>query len=195
MAGANSIASVGRSLRRLLNDALSELPVPVSNAEAFLVRTESFESDSSDFRRPALTIYLYRIDFNKATRAAWSAVGSRDGQAHLPLDLHYLVTAWAANAEDEHRILGCAMQRLESMPVLAGPLLTTDGGWAPNEAVQLVLGEMSTEELMRTFDSLPGHYHLTVPYLARVVRLDARRLEPGPRVDTAIAGLTAGTRP
>jgi len=64
------------------------------------------------------------------------------------------------------------MEYLDQSPVLTGPLLQASAVWAPGEAVQLVLGEMSTEEVMRTSDSPPSDYRLSVPYLARVVRID-----------------------
>jgi hypothetical protein len=121
----------------------------------------------------ALSIYLYRVDFNKTMRAAWSGVGNQDGFAHLALDLHYLLTAWAANAEFEHRIIGRTMQVLETTPVLSGPLLESSGNWAPTESIQLVLEEISTEAVMRTFDSLPTDYRLSIPYIARMVRIDS----------------------
>jgi hypothetical protein len=108
MANLNSIAAAGRSLERLLNQAFSvpPAPVPEHNARAFLIRTEDFDqtSNQSIIQRPGLSIFLYRVDFNKTMRAAWSGVAYLDGQAHLPLDLHFLLTPWAQNAEDErHR--------------------------------------------------------------------------------------------
>ena len=107
---------------------------------------------------PMLSIFLYRVDFNKAMRAGWSGVGSLDGRSHLPLDLHFLLTAWAANAEFELRILGRAMQCLETYPSLSGPLLAGPS-WATGDSVQVVLEEISTEAVMRTFDSLPYDGH------------------------------------
>jgi hypothetical protein len=81
------------------------------------------------------------------------------------------------------------MQVLETTPVLAGPLLEASGGWAPNETVALLLEEISTEAVMRTFDSLPTDYRLSIPYIARLVRIDS--LEPVAElpVTTVIAGL------
>ncbi len=135
-------------------------------------------------------MFLYRVDFNKTTRAGWSAVGSMDGRAYLPLDLHFLLTAWAQNAEYELRILGRAMQIMEEHASLSGPLLVASGGWSAGDSVQVVLEELSTEAVMRTFDSLPHDYKLSVPYVARVVRLDGRVAAPDPEVVTAVAGVT-----
>jgi hypothetical protein len=203
MAGFAGIAAVGKSIERLLNAAFEEEQqdanpqrwlVPNKKTKAVLVRTADFEENAvgTSIGSPALSIFLYRIDFNKMMRAAWSAVGSQNGVAHLPLDLHFLLTAWADNAEFEHRILGKALQCLETTPILSGPLLYPSlfTSWAPNESIQIVLEEISTEALMRTFDSLPTDYRLSVPYIARITRLDSRQASLDPPVVTAITGLT-----
>lgn len=186
MANELSIAGTGRSLERLLTMAFADPPVPVPNSttRAVLVRTEDFDPNAvaTVIQRPALSLFLYRVDFNKTMRAAWSAVGHHDGRAHLPLDLHFLITPWADNAEHEQSILGRAMQCLEGTPMLGGPLLDAGGAFAPNEAVQIVMEEISTEAVMRTFDSLPTDYRLSVPYIARVLRLDGRDTNLAPRV-------------
>ena len=195
MAGFAAIASAGKSIERLLNLAFSERqPVAGKDTRAVLVRTDDLmpKNVPNAIGPYALSIFLYRVDFNKAMRAAWSAVGTDDGKGHLALDLHFLLTPWADNAEHEHLILGRAMQAIEYTPVLSGPLLyapalpyADEPQPAATEAVQLVLEEISTEALMRTFDSLPTDYRLTVPYIARVVRLDTREARITPPVTDA----------
>jgi Pvc16 N-terminal domain len=193
MAGSNAIAAAGKSIERVLTAGFTEAPIPVpgKTTKAILTRTEDLDKTALTgvIQPPALSIFLYRVDFNKATRAAWSGVSVHDGRAHLPLDLHFLLTAWADNAEFEHAILGRAIQCLDGVPILSGPLLLPAGGWATNEGVQLVMEEISTEAVMRLFDSLPTDYRLSVPYLARVVRVDARSAAPAPDVLTAVTGV------
>jgi len=197
MASFECIAAAGKSVERLLSACFLEAPVPVSGktTKAILVRTEDFKSATSTIQPPALSVFMYRVDFNKTTRAAWSAVGSLDGRAHLPLDLHFLITPWADDAEIEERILGRAMQCLETSPILSGPLLSVSGTWAPNEAVHLTLDDLSTEAVMRMFDSLPTDYKLSVPYLARIVRLDGRRVSGSPEVTGLIEGMVPSVTP
>jgi hypothetical protein len=194
MAEFNSIPAAGKSIERLLNAAFAQapLPVPGKTTKANLVRTEDFDrtSLSTIIVRPALSIFLYRVDFNKTMRAAWSGVSHLDGQTHLPLDLHFLLTPWADNAESEGAILGRAMQALDQTPILSGPLLHQSGGWAPNESINLLMDEISTEAVMRTFDSLAADYRISVPYIARVMRLDGQRVTPSPDVTTVIKGAT-----
>jgi Pvc16 N-terminal domain len=192
MANFNSIPATGKSIERMLNAAFAQAPEPVpgKTTKAFLVRSEDFDRESlaTIIVRPALSIFLYRVNFNKSMRAAWSAITHQDGRTHLPLDLHYLLTPWGDNAEAEAAVLGRAMQALDETPILSGPLLHQSGDWAPNEAVNLLLDEIETEAVMRTFDSLAADYRISVPYIARVVRLDGQRVSPAPNVSTLVTG-------
>ena len=201
MAGFTAIAAVGKSLERLLAQAFLERPpVPGKTTKAALVRTEDL---AHGLIKPilgdyGLSILLYRVDFNKMMRAAWSAVGHADGRGHLPLDLHYLLTPWADNAEHQHMIIGRALQALERRGMLSGPLLyepalppvplyVDEPTASATDNVQLVLEDVSTEALMRTFDSLPGDYRLSIPYVARVVRIDTLADDlPPPVIDADI---------
>lgn len=192
MAGYAGIAAVGKSIERMLNLAFTERqPVPGKVSRAVLIRTDDMAQGlvKQAIGTNALSIFLYRVDFNKAMRATWSSVGAGDGKGHLALDLHFLLTPWAENAEHEQMILGRAMQELEFTPVFAGPLLYApalpypdEPQAGPSEAVQIMLEEISTEALMRIFDSLPADYRLSVPYIARVVRLDTRNDRHAPPV-------------
>jgi hypothetical protein len=192
LAGFPAIAAAGKSIERILNEAFADVqPISGKTSRAVLVRTTDFEEANvpTAIGSPALSIYLYRADFNKTMRASWSAVGNQDGLGHLVLDLHFLLTAWADNAEFEHRIIGRTMQVLETKPVLSGPLLDSSGSWAPTETVSLVLEEISTEAVMRTFDSLPTDYRLSIPYIARMVRIDSLKAAPELPVTTVISGV------
>lgn len=196
MAGFTGISAVGISIERLLTQAFTiRQPIPSKISRAALIRTEDLADDTSIkalIGDQGLTILLYRVDFNKTMRAAWSAVGNADGKGYLALDLHYLITPWAENAEHQHMIVGRAMQVLEQTPVLAGPALYAptlplpayagEPQNSPTDSVQLLLEDISTEALMRTFDSLPSDYRLSVPYVARVVRIDTAEAQPTPPV-------------
>jgi len=192
MANFVGIAAALKSIERHLNSCFEEeQPISGRTTKAVLARTTDFESSllQSNIGSPALSIFLYRVDFNKTMRAAWSAVGSQDGFGHLAVDLHLLLTAWGDNAEFEFRIIGKAMQCIETTPLLSGPMLDPSGNWAPNETVQLVLEDISTEAVMRTFDSLPTDYRLSIPYIARIVRIDSRVPTPERPVTTLVTGI------
>jgi hypothetical protein len=197
MAGFRSIAAVGRSIEMVLNAAYAaDEPVDAGPTTALLVRTDDFpRNGGNELTPPALSILLYRVDFNKALRASWSATGHVDGRAHLPLDLHYLLTAWAENAEHEHQIIGRSMQVLEQLGALSGPLLHPAGDWLSDETVQLYLEDVATDDLMRTFDSLTLDFRLSIPYIARVVVITSEEKHPLGDVLTFVRGIRPDVTP
>lgn len=190
MAGFESIAAVGLSIERLLDQSFqARPPVPTKVSRARLIQTDDLDPKrNKDLSRPFVSILLYRVDFNKTLRAAMPANDPRNRQL-LPLDLHFLLTAWGANASAEHLLIGRTMQVLESRAVLRGPHLDPSGGWDPFDTVELVLEDLTTEDLMQTFYSLTCDFRLSVPYLARVVVLDGDEPDPDELVRTAAAGL------
>jgi hypothetical protein len=188
------ISATGKTIERLLNAAFAaEEPIGAAQpTKAVLVQTDDFarsNGDAGEIPARALAIFLYRVEVNKVMRAAWSAVASFDGQAHLPIDLHFLLMAFADNAEWEQQILGKAMQCLETTPSVSGPQLYPTADWAPNEAIHLLVEDLGIDSLLRTFDSLAVDYRLCVPYLARIVRLDGREAVPPPSTSTVITGM------
>jgi hypothetical protein len=197
MASFASVSAVGGSIERFLAAAFAaDPPVEGSTTGARLVRSEDLESSNLRlFQKPFLSILLYRLDFNRTLRAGWSAVGSQDGIPHLPLDLHFIITAWANDASSELKVLGRAMQALEATPILSGPLLLASGGFAPNESIQIVLEDLGVDALLRLFDTLPSDYKLSVPYVARVARIDGRTAQPSPPALTVVSGLTPTLEP
>jgi hypothetical protein len=194
MAGFGGIASVGKSIELVLNTGFQAVqPVDGELTQAILVRTDDIDPPAMAVPRPGLSILLYRVDFNKVTRSGWSAAGAEDGHSYLPLDLHYLLTAWGDNAEHEHRVIGRTLQILERPAGIGSAQLLPGGDWGPAESVQFFLEDLPTEDLMRTFDSLRCNFRLSVPYLVRIVVIVTNDAEPGPPVLTAVRGMRTGT--
>lgn len=180
---------MAKSVERLLKlrFAESEPTTGTTRTAVDLVTVDKLKSIAG----PALTIYFYRVDINRTMRAAWSAVGHHDGVGHLPLDLHFLLTAWAQDAEDELRIIGRAMELLESTPILTGPLLHSlnTNVWGAGESIQLLADEVPAETVLRVFDLWPVKHKLSVSYLARVMRLDTRPATPDLPVGTIVTAM------
>jgi hypothetical protein len=186
MAGFAGVGAVGTSLERVLNLAYAaEQPIDDTSqkTKAVLVRTDDLElGPNSAITPPALSILLYRVDFTKSMRSALASRAAAEGRAYLPLDLHYLLTAWADNAEHEHRIIGRTVQALEMLGALTGPTLDSSGSFDPQESVALLMEDMSTDDLMRTFEALCTDFRLSVPYLARVLVVSGVDADPLPPV-------------
>ena len=131
-----------------------------------------------------VTLYLYRISIDKHLRTV--ADPRSPGQPEtrpLGLELHYLLTAWAATAADEHTLMSWSMRELHMGATFARGRLVPARIWRPDETIQITPSELRHEDMMRIWDALAPAYRLSVSYLARVVRVDARTLPPaGPVV-------------
>jgi len=198
------IAATVLSIQEQLNRCFVELAAADPDAfrarpTARIVRTDDFGqiggSANSPIRFPTLSIFCYRVDVNRTMRPPWSAVAAVDGSIHLPLDIHLLLTPWDSDPEAELRILGATMQCLEQQPVLGGPRLHPLGGWAPGDAVRILNEDLVTEDVLRTFDTLPSDFRLSVSYCARIARIDAPDEPEHPDVTTVVRGLTPSPVP
>ena len=129
-----------------------------------------------------VSLLLYRIFPNGTYRIPSGRLGAngRRYRDDLPLDLHFLLTAWGTDASLQHTIAGWMMRTLEDTPVLPAALLdaVAPGVFRADEAVEIALAELSTEDLLRLWaDLVPNTYHVSIPYLARMVRLESRQFE------------------
>ncbi len=199
MGAFTAVAAVGLSIESMLDRQLKAAHSADSTLfnrqpRARLVRTEQFSRTPgapNAIDDGTVSVFCYRVDLNGTTRAPWSAVSAVTRRLHVPVDAHFLITAWESDAEAELRLLGCAITALESTPTLTGPLLHPVGRWEPGESVHLVNEDLVTEDVLRTFETLPADFRLSVSYVARVIQLNSPVSEDHPDVVTAIAGITA----
>lgn len=140
---------------------------------------------SDDFTHPmeqGVSLFLYRIYPNGAVRAPQGRLlpDGRRQRNKLPLDLHFLATAWARKASLQHEIAGWMMRVLEDNTVLTADLLNAPrpGVFQPEETVALTHTDLSVEDTFRIWDTVIDHsYQLSVPYVARTVEIESPRLE------------------
>lgn len=198
MADFASVAAVSSSLVRFITHCFEQQqPIPsggtnVTDTSVVAVRTEDLNiDDNPSAAPPCLAIFLYRVDFNSTTRAAFSSMAQAKGRSYLPLEFHYLMIPYGTTAEQEYRILGRTLQCIEDNPILTGPLLDPVTNWATNDSIQISMEELSTEDLMRIFDSLPVDYKLCIPYMAKVLVMHGRRQETLREVTRADQSLTS----
>lgn len=135
-------------------------------------------------------IYLHRISVDAFGRNRYLQP-TRPDQAprpELPINLHILIIGWSLGASAEAMLVAWAMQQLGSALELDfSHLGLADPHWGDQDRVQVVPEEMSTEDLMRVWDSLPGDYRLSSPYIIKTLRLEpARTITAGPPVDTLV---------
>ena len=191
MAGYEALAAVGRSIVDLLNRRFDEIVPMNPPLRAVLAGTADFDRVNSSpvamIQFPAVSVYCYRITVDHETRPGWSAVGSVDGIPRLPLRMHLLVAAWDTVVESELKWLGLTAQVLESEGILTGPLLHPSGDWGPGDAIHVVADDLPLDSMSEAFEALTTKYRLSLPYVARVIRIDGRREATDERVTTVAA--------
>lgn len=167
---------------RLLQESYRpDLIEPATNLQFEVYGTEDFR----DHMAQGVSLFLYRVHLNATQRSPLVKDPSGGLRRELlPLDLHFFVTVWAPKASLQHAILGWAMRLLEDNPVLPSSLLNgvRADTFRGDETVELIAGALTNEELMRIWDDLSADYQLSVPYVARVVRIESLRelAEGGP---------------
>jgi hypothetical protein len=147
-----------------------------------LYQADDFRAEGGGGVSPGASVFLYRSVVNGTNR---TPTGRRlaDGQTQrtqLPLDLHYLVTIWAGTPSAQHQIAGWVMRLFETTPILPKGLLHNANGevFRPDETAEILLNDLSNEDLFRIWDHLDVPYHLSIPYLVRNVRIEAGETVP-----------------
>jgi len=200
MAGYKALAAAGRSIVGLLNLRFDEIVPPGDpKPKAVLAGTNDFDKVNSSptavIRYPAVSVYCYRVCVDRETRPGWSAVASVDGIPRLPLRMQLLIAAWDTVVERELEWLGLAVEVLESEPILTGPLLDTQGHWEPGDAVHVVADDLALDSMSEAFQALTTQYRLSLPYVARVIRINGRAQPAVEGAATMAAALGPGVAP
>lgn len=99
-----------------LDEVLKQLLIrelPIRNGEVDIEFDQPRREWTARLSRPTINIYLYDIRENqklRQTQPMWETERDLDGHATqrrkpVRIDVHYMMTVWAAEAEDEHRLL------------------------------------------------------------------------------------------
>lgn len=140
---------------------------------------------SDDFTQPmeqGVSLFLYRIYPNGAARAPQGRLlpDGRRQRTKLPLDLHFMATAWARRASLQHEIAGWMMRVMEDNAVLSAELLNgpRPGVFQPEETVAISHIDLSVEDTFRIWETVIEHaYQLSVPYVARTLEIESLRID------------------
>jgi hypothetical protein len=174
MATTSAIAATAEAIIRLLRSSYD--PTQFNNAPLdFQVYV------ANDFLNPmdeGVSLLLYRIfqDGTNRTPPGRLQPNGQRGPTKLPLELHFLLTAWAKTGSLQDEIAGWMMRTLEDNPVLYPSLLNSykPDVFFPEETVEISLAQLSTEDMFDIWDVIIRHtYQLSVPYVARVVRIES----------------------
>lgn len=179
MASYHAIAVTSLAIRGLLTNACprdERLGFP--GAEFKLVT-------AADLQPPAklalgVSLYLHRVAFNTSRRSLPPRT-TLEGIRYLPpvpVDLHFLLTAWGRSAEEQQSLLGWAIRTLQDTPVLPAGLLNRFAGdrgevFRSNEAVELVGEILSLQDMLNIWEVAKHNEQPSLSYVARMVFLDS----------------------
>lgn len=140
-------------------------------------------SDFASGLSAGVSLFLYRIYVDGTDRSPEGRV-ELDGQRQfpqMPVQLHFLLTAWGTDASLQQYLAGWMMRTIEDYPVLPAGLLNRRYDedapvfWA-DETVELSNVGLDTEDLFALWDLIGSNsYQLSVPYQARGIRIESSR--------------------
>jgi hypothetical protein len=153
------VRSAGRKLIDLLKSGLS-------STHGLTVADVTVESPSVLRTGNILSVFLYRVDIDDANRNRGPVPSPSETPVRPPLalDLYYLVTPIAEQAEDGHVLLDAAMEVLNKSPVVPIESLPT----LPQRTLEIVFNPLSLDELTHLWLALVTPYRLAVSYVAKV---------------------------
>lgn len=172
MARHQAIAATGQALISLLADAH---PTEFDGAGFELYQVKDFQSPMDE----GVSLYLYRIAVNGSRRNLPPTIGV-DGKKYrppIPLDLHYLLTAWAKTAGRQQRLLAWAIRTLQDVPVLPASFLNN---YAPehdvfrtNEAIELIFDTLTLQDMNNLWSVMKSPPPLSVSYIVRMIAVES----------------------
>ena len=191
-----AVAVVTAALRNLLQSTVPALDPALSD---LTVTTRTPDMARKTVSGASLNVFLYGTAINAGWRNQ-DPPRSRPGEAAtspLPLNLHYLVSAYGRDDADQdavsHRALGAAMGVLHDHPVfspgeLAAALANSDVALQP-ERLRITPLPLTTDELSKLWTAFQTNLRVSAAYEVTVVLIDSHN--PG---SAALPVLARGSR-
>ena len=173
MATSQAIAATGQAIIALLANAC---PKPEFAAARFeLYQLIDFQTPMEE----GVSLYLYRVAASGARRNLPPTVGPNGERFRppIPLDLHYIASAWAKTAVKQQRLLGWLIRLLEDVTILPVGLLNNTGPEAqifkPNETVEVIMDQITLQDWNNLWSTTKANPPLSIGYVARMVVIDS----------------------
>ena len=173
MATFQAIAATGQAVLGLLADACPKPEFAAARFELYQVSNFTLPMDEG------ISVYLYRVSVNPMRRNSPPIIGRSGKRCRppIPLDLHYMVSAWAKTAVKQQRLLGWAIRTLEDFPILPAGLLNHYGPetdiFLPNETVELVFDQLNLQDFNNLWTATKANPPLSVNYIARMIGIES----------------------
>jgi len=186
MANFRAIGATSATLAGLIRDRYPRSEFGTA-LDVQLYQTRNFEGPPM---KDGFSIYLYRVAINGTVRNLTyrRTPDGRRFRPSLPLDLYYMITPWAEDAERQHRMLCWVMRMLEDVGVLSSSHLNhyvaeTDT-FAPTESVDIICDPLALNDYLTIWDRLRT-LPLSATYVIRMMLVDSDvSVDDGPLVQT-----------
>jgi hypothetical protein len=179
------IADLDETLRQLL---ITE--IPVKNGEVEISFDQPKREWSGRLSRPTINLFLYDVRENNVLRQhQWERLPDNgDGRAHLKrspfrVDCFYMLTTWAAEPDDEHRLLTRALLALFRFPILTNDKLVGSLKNPPFEIQARLAAHDRLTNPAEVWSSLDNELRPSVSYIVTLA-LDPWKEISGPVVKT-----------
>lgn len=189
MAGYGAVAAAGQAILGLLAQASQETEFEGARFELY---------QASNMRAPmedGVSLYLYRIIPSAARRNLPPRVGPLGERYRppLPLDLYYLLTAWARTAARQQRMLAWAIRKVLEQPTLPANLLNhfspDPDTFQANESVEVMAETIPLLEMGSVWEVNKENQQPSFVLIARMVAIDSTlAMTEGPAVQTRDLG-------
>jgi hypothetical protein len=173
-----ALAVTGNALVGLLEQARPQSVFP--NLHFRLYLTAELQTPRQALNE-VVSVCAYRTAFNTTRRNYPPRVDPTIPQRFrpsAPLDVYFLVTAWAQDPAQQLRILGWVTRTLEDTPNLPAGFLNRFAGadgsvFRPEEGVDLVAETISQQDLYTIWQVAPSRQQPSLVYVARMILLDS----------------------
>jgi hypothetical protein len=168
-----AIAATGQAILGLLADAVPKPEFATARFELFQV------GDFQPSMEEGISLYLYRVAVNSARRNLPPSVAPNGKRFRppIPVDLYYMLSAWAKTAIKQQRLLGWAIRTLADTPILPAGLLNHYGPendvFRPSETVELILDQLTLADLNNLWSATKISPPLSVNYVARMISIES----------------------
>jgi hypothetical protein len=177
MASTAAISVVGRAILGLLAQSCPR--AEWEGAQFELYQASNFKTPMAE----GVSLHLYRVAPSGVRRNLAPRIdpdGRKTYRPSLPVELHYLLTAWARSAERQHQLLAWALRTLDDMPTLDSAFLNAfapsgDDSFHSDETVTLVFEPVSIQDLLNIWEVGKPNLQVSASYLVSFVALDSAR--------------------
>lgn len=179
------IADLDETLSQLLKDEL-----PIKNGEIEITFEQPRRENSARWMKPTINLFLYDLRENNILRQPqWERLPGRNGgqaqQKRTPLrvDCYYMLTTWAADPQDEHRLLTRAVMALSRFPTLPEDLLVGSLRNPPYDIQARLASHDKLTNPAEVWSALDNELRPSISYILTLA-LDPWQVVSGPIVHT-----------